>query len=266
MARKLIAGLICIALAASTAGMTKASEMSYPSLAIIDTGIKANTFTNNIIHEVCIIEWYSCPNGDQFMEGKGAATLTDSLYNTRGFNHGTQMAATALATNNDLKIVFIRIIGNDSRGNRQGVHPNYLAKAFDWIAKNSIKFNINAVSISQGHHRLLNGKNYCPTSYAVNASIDSLVTQGIPVFASAGNLGDKRRIDWPSCIKNVTAVSSKDSRNVLSKFSNFDINLTDIVEFESINTTIYNYNVKSVGTSVSTQIAASKYIKEKTNG
>ena len=43
------------------------------TLVIADTALDSSMseFSNNIVHELCILDWPTCPNGENFMEGKG---------------------------------------------------------------------------------------------------------------------------------------------------------------------------------------------------
>lgn len=89
-----------------------------PTLAILDTALDTSLpiFKDRVVHEVCVLDWNTCPNGKNFMEGPGASVIPISVMSKPEFNHGTQMASAALLSNPDLKIVFIRIIGANGNG------------------------------------------------------------------------------------------------------------------------------------------------------
>ena len=55
-----------------------------PTLVIADTALDSTTaeFSKNIVLELCILEWSTCPNGDKFMQGKGSANLPAGQYST----------------------------------------------------------------------------------------------------------------------------------------------------------------------------------------
>ena len=67
------------------------------TLAVLDTALDTSLpiFSGKIVHEVCILDWNSCPNGKSFMEGPGAASLPLNIISNNGFDHGTQMVSAA---------------------------------------------------------------------------------------------------------------------------------------------------------------------------
>ena len=127
-----------------------------PTIVIADTAIDSDNpeFSKNIILELCILEWAVCPNGQKFMQGKGAAKLPLDYLVNNGFNHGTQMVSAAVRTNPDLNIIFIRMFGNSSSGARLSAGSTTVALVLQWISQNQVLFNIQAAAISQGHHNL----------------------------------------------------------------------------------------------------------------
>ncbi len=112
MNKKLLATLlsatIAIPIASAEASNTVKNKTVLPSIAILDTAIdtSVSSLKNRNVYEVCILAWNSCPNGTQFQEGKGAATLPSSLITKNGFDHGTQMASAAANANPNMGIVF----------------------------------------------------------------------------------------------------------------------------------------------------------------
>lgn len=236
-----------------------------PSLAILDTAINSDlsVFDNNIIHEVCVLEWNSCPNGKKFMEGRGAASMPISFMIDNGFDHGTKMAHAAIKANPDVNIVFIRVIGSTVLGQRKNTTEAGAAEAFKWIIKNKEKFNIQAVAMSQGNHDLNYKKQYCPNRPATNGVIKSLLALDVPVFFSAGNDMDYKRVSWPACIKESIAVSATASTgsNMSATYSNYDSKLTDFFAPGMLSVVGPTGNESyEFGTSISTQIVASVYI------
>jgi len=123
MNKKLIRALVAAILSASTliqvAPMAQANQA--PAIAILDTALDTSLpiFKDRIAYEVCILEWNSCPNGQSFMEGPGSTVLPLNIISKNGFDHGTQMASVVAGLNPDIKIVFVRIIGNTAYGQRQ---------------------------------------------------------------------------------------------------------------------------------------------------
>ena len=234
-----------------------------PRLVIIDTGIDSSMpiFTNHLVHEVCIMDWYTCPNGTNFQEGPGTATVPDSIINANGFDHGTQMAAIAMGENPNLEFIFIRIHGNNRNGARLNVSENTVMNALDWAKLNAKKYNIKAISMSQGHHILKSGTKYCPSTKTFEKKILDLKYLDIPVFLPTGNAGDKNRIDFPACIVSAVAVGALNEKDQITSYSNMDRTLTDFYVLGDIATVgpagAYRF---ASGTSVSTQIAAAKWI------
>jgi hypothetical protein len=234
-----------------------------PRLVIIDTGIDSSMpfFTNHLVQEVCIMDWYTCPNGTNFQEGAGSATVPSSVINFNGFDHGTQMAAIAMAENPNLEFIFIRIVGNNRNGARLTVTESTVMNALDWAKLNAKKYNIKAVSMSQGHHILKSGSKYCPSTPTFEKKILDLKYLDIPVFFPTGNAGDKNRIDWPACIVAAVAVGALNNKDQIASYSNMDRTLSDFYVLGELETVgpagAYRY---ASGTSVSTQIAAAKWI------
>jgi hypothetical protein len=111
MNKKLIALITLITLIAPIKAI--AAEPA-PTIAILDTAIDTSLpeFKDKIVQEVCILEWTTCPNGQSFMEGKGAASLPANLITLNGFDHGTFMASVFVATNPNVNIV---ILNNTNR-------------------------------------------------------------------------------------------------------------------------------------------------------
>lgn len=243
--------------------VSKNRGSSPPTVAILDTAIDTSLpiFTNRILFEACITEWYSCPNGSSEMEGGNSATLPVSWYHSFGFSHGTQMSSLAVLTNPEIQIVFIRIIGANSRGIRQITSETTVERALDWVIRNHKRFGIHAVSMSQGHHRLgAPGSNYCPRTPITRKKIIELRESEIPVFFPTGNNGDHLRIDWPACIAESVAIGSSIQKNAGADFSNYDPGLIDFfapgkARVMSVGKRFINIS----GTSASTIVAATQW-------
>lgn len=239
------------------------AETPKPTLAILDTALDSSipAFKGRITQEVCIIQWSSCANGKDFQEGPGAASMPANLISLNGFDHGTQMASIALAQNPNMNIVFVRIIGATPTGVRQITNPGYITKAFDWVIQNKDKYNIQAVSMSQGNHTLLNATEYCPSSPDLVAKIKQLIGYGIPSFFSTGNSRDYKKIDWPSCLTDSISVAASTDQDEIAIYSNVDTTRTDFVAFGSPQAIKPgNVVVPTAGTSAATQIAAASWI------
>lgn len=256
---------------------TLKSTTSEPTLAILDTALDTSiqSIGSRVVAEVCILDWPSCPNGKFFMEGPGSSVLPMKFLSTNSFNHGTQMASAAIAANPNINIVFIRIVGNTTKGAQQTYGLNTLVNALTWVNNNKAKYNIVAVASSHATNapviKKLSGTNYCDVT-SVDQVISSLNNSGVPVFFPSGNsAGDpkmKGKIEWPACISQSIAVGGVETLNLdkpqISLVSNYDKNLIDLWG-EVQQPTIYPGNVSgySYGTSVSVQVIAAKYVQLK---
>lgn len=265
MNKKLIIALTTLIVLIPTASHAalKSSTTTIPTIAILDTALDSSipAFQGKIAHEVCIIKWKSCPNGQAFMEGPGSTSLPMNIMSSRNFNHGTQMTAAALEANPNMQVVFVRIIGNSVFGQRQSTGPAEVADALNWVIANKDRFNIQAIAMAQGHHNLLSGANYCPNNSAVTKALATMVAAGIAPFFASGNNGDKSRLDWPSCVPNAISVGAVNNQGEVEFYSNNDNNL---LTFFAPGTSKIIYPGGSsgygVGTSVSTQIAAASWV------
>lgn len=265
MNKKLTAVLITLTLLSPTAATAalKSTTLQTPTIAILDTALDTSVpeFQGRIAYEVCILEWNSCPNGQAFMEGIGSSVLPSSIISKNGFDHGTQMVSAFLKNNKTANVVFVRIIGNSPQGSRQIANERTFVNALDWIYKNKDKFNIQAVSMSQSHHNLMPGANYCPATSTTQNKIKELVAAQIPVFFPAGNLRDYKRISWPACINESIAVGASTDYDEMPIWTNADINKTDFYALGIMSLTAPgNRTVNAVGTSISTQVAAAQWL------
>ena len=270
MNKKLITALVALTLALPTtahAALKNQTIDSKPSLAIIDTAVDTSIpeFADKIVYEVCFIEWSTCPNGKTFMEGPGSAGMPLSFMQKNGFNHGTQMVSSALQTNPNMNVVFIRIVGNTANGSRQVVGEQAVVSALQWVNDNRVKFNIQALSMSQGTSNFLNGANYCPITPNTNSAVALLKNNGIPSFFPAGNSKNYKRIDWPSCIPDSIAISATMPGDAIATYANFDPLLTDFFALGSLSVkNPGNSAVNGAGTSIAAQVAAATWVGVKT--
>lgn len=263
MNKKIIRALIAVTLTASTLIQVAptAQANTVPAIAILDTALNSSLpiFKDKVVHEVCILEWNSCPNGKSFMEGPGSAQLPVDIMSAGGFDHGTQMASVAVTIGPNIKIVFVRIIGNvPGTSQRQDAGFNTVSKALDWVNLNAEKFNIKSVSMAQANYSLISSTqaNYCPSDTSVTPSIKSLLAKNVPVFFAAGNNRDYKRIAWPSCIAESVSVSMSDQAGQLSNFSNYDANLLDFYALGAMPITNPNGSIKNgSGSSISAIVA-----------
>lgn len=239
------------------------NNLAQPTIAILDTAIDTSLpiFKNRIVFEACVTQWSSCPNGLKEMEGTNSATMRSDWISKNGFDHGTQMASLAVATNPNINIVFVRIIGANSIGLRQAAGEATVYNSLDWVLRNKDRFNIQAVSLSQSHHVLGPvGTDYCPKTPITESKIKALLDLNIPVFVSAGNVSDVKRIDWPACIPSAVAIGATMPHKEIAFYSNSDINLIDFYALGTTQaTTVGGKTINVAGTSASTVIAATQW-------
>lgn len=270
MNKKLITALIAITLSVPTtahaAGIQNRTG-SMPAVAILDTAIDTSlpAFQGKIIQEVCILEWTTCPNGQSFMEGPGAASMPANLITLGGFDHGTLMTSVFVKTNPNVNIVFIKIIGNSSTGLRQLAGEAAVYNALNWIKTNASKYNIQAVTMSQGMHNLgPAGTDYCPKTPITQQSVKDLIGMGIPTFFPSGNGRDYKRIDWPACLDESISVGYVDQQNEISVNSNNDTEKLDFFAPGFFTIPGVGNVVKNIsGSSASIQVAGAQWIQLK---
>ena len=262
---KFLPALLVSTIAILTCASTAQAEDSLPAtLVIIDTGIDSSLpiFEGHLIHEVCLLDWYLCPNGLNSQEGPGSATVQADVMRFNGFDHGTQMASVALSRYANLRFIMVRVVGNSNAGLRMKVSDDNVARALEWVSQNKEKFNIRAVSMSQGHRNTSTARKYCPVVPRVQKTIVQLKSAGIGVFFPTGNQADKKRIDWPACIPEAIAIGAIDEKDEITKYSNMDFALTDMYALGKLKAIgAGGLPVNSWGTSVSTQVAAVQWIE-----
>ncbi len=267
MNKKILAALVAITLAIPTISAQAASlqnkNVAQPTIAILDTALDTSLpiFKGRVLFEACVTQWSTCPNGLSEMEGPGSSVLRPEWISKNGFNHGTEMASLAVATNPNVNIVFVRIIGANSKGFRQATGEATVYNALDWVIRNKDRFNIQAVSMSQGHSSLRNpDPNYCPTTPITESKINALMNSGIPVFFPTGNARNYTKIDWPACIPSSISIGATMPAGTVAIYSNYDPLLTDFfAQGTTRATTVGNVVINVAGTSASTVIAATQW-------
>jgi hypothetical protein len=227
MNKKLITALVALTLIVPTTAHAalKNQTESIPTVAILDTAIDTSlpAFKGRIVQEVCILDWTTCPNGSNFMEGPGAASMPEDLIKINGFDHGTQMTSVLMESNPNMNVIFIKVIGNTATGGRQIAFESTVFNALNWVKANASRYNIQAVTMAQGHHNLgVAGTDYCPKTPATQSSVESLASDGIPVFFPSGNGRDYKRLDWPACIDASVSVGYVDRIGEIAANSNYD--------------------------------------------
>lgn len=268
--KKALLAILSAVLVIATVQPSQAQDQNV--IAIIDTAIDSSKVTS-VIHEVCFTENSSCPNNQTFMEGKGAAASKvwpTSIHNNT--YHGHNVTQAALTVDSTAKIIFIRIANITALGN-SGVTTNTLTLGMDWVSKNAVKYGIDAVSISQSSISK-NNLDACTgigtlKNQGIRAisAVSALNTLGVPVFIGTGNDSSYTVVGFPSCVNGAIGVGAvKPSLTELSSYTNRGPGL-DAIALGNIDIKNYRGNTVTItGTSVSTPIAAAKYVKNKGSG
>jgi hypothetical protein len=271
--KKIILALLAVTLLATAVQPAQAEDQKV--LAIIDTAIDSNK-VQSVIHEVCFTDSkdMSCPNGELFMEGKGSAVskVWPTSMNNATY-HGHNMTQVALSVDADVKIVFVRVANITALGN-SGVTTNTLSLGMDWVSKNAAKYGIDAVSISQSSNSKNNIDACSGTGElkdvglrAINA-VSLLNLSSIPVFAGTGNNSNAPKtiapVGFPACITEAIGVGAvRPNLTELAPYTNRGLGL-DVISLGTADTKTYKGHVVTLsGTSVSTAIAATSYVKNK---
>jgi hypothetical protein len=122
-------------------------------------------------------------------------------------NHGTAVAACALAVAPDLQIISVKVLDADGRGTLLRV-----LRGLSFVAKN--RHRIHLMNLSLG---ALNGDPDCPLCRAVS----SLADDGIASCCAAGNSGEQGTgsIECPGASRGTLAVGAVDLKGHVADFS-----------------------------------------------
>lgn len=191
--------------------ISPASANTQKTLVIIDSGINTELdwVKSTLVEEVCIIEYGTCPNGQKFMTGPGAAHVRYQDVQDKAMHHGSQMYSVATQVDPNVRVVFIRIVGMSAKGFANSYTMRAVQQALDWVDTNAARLNVGAVSMSIGRSYTDVG---CPIEANFQATVRKLTSAGIAVVASAGNGGNKTKVDYPACTPEIISVGATDVR------------------------------------------------------
>jgi len=161
----------------------------------------------------------------------GVNTIDSTHWGSDGYGHGTHVAGTIAALDNNIGVVgvapgialySVKVMTDSGSGTTSSV-----AKGIEWAVKNNIKV-INMSLGSTGHSTTL--KEVCDAAYA----------SGVLLVASAGNGGSSNgdNVLYPARYASVIAVSASDSNNKLAGFSSTGPAIELIAPGTSINSTV----------------------------
>lgn len=260
--------IIVIALALVAGVVAPVHAEPTPTIAVIDNGTNTALFGDKIAYEVCMVSMTSCPNGQKTMEGTGAANLPATK--NKDFNHGTQMLSLVLRFNPNVKVIPIRIVGMTPAGNPGLYNLDDVNKAFDWVIANRVKFNISAISLSQGAI-LAN----CKVPAGMADKIAALKSFNVPVIAAAGNTSNRTAVFSPACLPDTVSVGATDNpwpgvqpfeydpkaAPYIARYSNGATGQVDFYVNGRWNATMLDGTTKfTVGTSNSTAVMAAWWV------
>jgi Subtilase family len=186
------------------AGTADTPPVIPPSVAIIDSGINTALFAGSVVDEVCILEWSLCPNGKNVMDGVGAANT--GVQTALALTHGNEMASIITKVNPAIKIIPIRIVGITDKGNPYIYSNNAVKQGLDWVVANRVKYNIQAVNVSQG--KIFPG---CTLPAGTQADIDALRAANVAVIAATGNDSNRTAVMSIACAPGVIAIGATDN-------------------------------------------------------
>ena len=108
--------------------------------------------------------------------------------------------------NPGIGLISIRIVATTPAGN-PGLYTNGAVKsALDWVVANRVKYNIVAVSVSQG--KIFAG---CGVPAGTSSVVEALKANGVPVIAAAGNNSDAQNMMSIACLPSVISVGATDN-------------------------------------------------------
>lgn len=206
--------LLVVALVASS--LTPAHAEEKQTVAVIDSGVNTALFTN-IVTEVCILEYSYCPNGKQYMEGKGASHTP--VTTNASLNHGTGMISIINKVNPSVGIIPIRIVGITDKGNPYLYSNNAVKAGLDWVLANYAKYNITAVNVSQG--KTFAG---CKVPEGTAQVVATLKANNVAVIAATGNDGNRTAMDSIACLPDVISIGATDNPDKGAKGIAYDAN------------------------------------------
>lgn len=191
------------------------------AVAVIDSGVNTALF-DNIVAEVCVLEYSNCPNGKPFMEGTGAAN-TGVQTNTT-LTHGTEMLSIIKSVNPAVGLIPIRIVGITDKGNPYIYSNNAVKMGLDWVVANRVKYNIVAVNVSQG--KIFDS---CKVPDGTAQAIATLKANNVAVIAATGNDSNRTSMHSIACLPDVVSVGATDNPDQTSLRRTYDPTATPYI-------------------------------------
>jgi hypothetical protein len=149
------------------------------------------------------------------MDGVGAANT--GLQTNLTLTHGNEMASIITKVNPGIKIIPIRIVGITDSGNPYLYSNNAVKQGLDWVVANRLKYNIQAVNVSQG--KIFAG---CVLPAGTQADIDVLRAANVAVIASTGNNSNRTSMMSIACAPGVISIGATDNPDPGSSGKSYD--------------------------------------------
>ena len=185
-------------------GVMPAHAEPTQTVALIDSAVNASLFPNNVVAEVCAIEYTLCPNGTHFQEGAGVANLVST---NSEINHGNEMLSIMTKVNPNVKVIPIRIVGMTDKGNPYIYSLAGVKTALDWVVANQVKYNISVVSLSQG--KIFPNCGGIPDGMVQDIAI--LKANNVQFVAATGNDSNRTAMFSPACLADAISVGATDN-------------------------------------------------------
>ena len=201
--RKIVLLGLTISLVCGVSAPAQAADLA-PSIVVIDTGTDPALFPGKIVAEACFLEYYTCANGKQVMEGPGASYIAPTT--NKNLAHGTHMLSVIAKVNPAANLIPIKIVERTPAGNPMLYTLASVKQALDWVIANRVKYNIAVVSLSQGGI-----KAGCRVPDGMVAQFATLKAANVPVVVSIGNNSSKTDSNAPACIPDAVAVGATDN-------------------------------------------------------
>lgn len=196
-------------------------------IAVLDSGVdrEHKNLKKSIKKEACFADddpdtdGGRCPDGTNSQTGKGAAeddaghgTFVTGVITSNGKLGGRGVAP-------DAKIVAVKVTYGPSFAGSFSAFSQILA-GLDYIISNR-RLRVKIVNMSLGTRSTFSGDCDDETSWTMAGAdaVDTLRSQGISVFASAGN-NDSDEMGAPACLSGVIAVGASDNNDSAAPFTN----------------------------------------------
>ena len=202
--------LICSLTMITTGALPAKAVDVAPSIVVIDTGTDPALFPGKIVAEACFLEYYTCANGKQTMDGPGASYIASTT--NKDLTHGTQMLSIIAKVNPAANLIPIKIVERNPSGNPALYTLASVKQALDWVIANRVKYNIAVVSLSQGGI-----KPGCRVPDGMVSQFATLKAVNVPIVVSIGNNSSKTDSNAPACIADAVAVGGTDNPTPTSK-------------------------------------------------